>query len=365
MALETGTYINSLVATNPASNDPQSQGDDHIRLTKATLLATFPNITNAVTPTHAELNYVDGVTSPIQTQLDAKAPIDSPVFTGTPLVPTADTGTTGAQAASLNYVIATALAGTLPGQTGNAGKLMGTNGTNASWVATLDPTVIKLTGAGDIVGTTGTQTLTGKTLLDPKGADGADSTKKLNWNLAGISTATTRTITPVDENIKLFTGHLQYIGKVSASNSASVDIEMFTSEFDDYVIECNNLVQSTGSDKNLLMRVKSTTPLGYSNVGYTSQLLNGSVAALSYHIIQDTMKSGALHIAPFVVRLFNVHSAASHCWFSDVAVKTNYTVLDAFRGSHSNATPMLGVQFLLSSGNLASGDIKIYGVRKV
>ena len=73
MALETGTYISSLVATNPVgASDPKSQGDDHLRLIKATILATFPNITGAVTPTHTELNYVDGVTSAIQTQLDAK-----------------------------------------------------------------------------------------------------------------------------------------------------------------------------------------------------------------------------------------------------------------------------------------------------
>lgn len=37
----------------------------------------------AITPTAAELNYVDGVTSAIQTQLNAKAPIASPTFTGT------------------------------------------------------------------------------------------------------------------------------------------------------------------------------------------------------------------------------------------------------------------------------------------
>lgn len=71
-ALETGTYISDLVVTNPTSNDTASQGDDHIRLIKNTVKTTFPNITGAVTPTHTELNYVDGVTSALQTQIDAK-----------------------------------------------------------------------------------------------------------------------------------------------------------------------------------------------------------------------------------------------------------------------------------------------------
>ena len=88
MALETGTYISDLVATNPTATDPKSQGDDHLRLIKSTVKVTFPNISGAVLPTHTELNYVDGVTSAIQTQIDAKAPSASPTFTGTVVLPT-------------------------------------------------------------------------------------------------------------------------------------------------------------------------------------------------------------------------------------------------------------------------------------
>ncbi len=82
MALESATYINELVATNPTGTDARSQGDDHIRMVKSAVKITFPNITGAVTPTHTELNYVDGVTSAVQTQLDAKAPLASPTLTG-------------------------------------------------------------------------------------------------------------------------------------------------------------------------------------------------------------------------------------------------------------------------------------------
>ena len=97
MALESGTYINSLVATNPVATDGLAQADDHMRLIKATIKATFPNGTGAITSTHTELNaldgytgtatnlnvlsgtavtptefsYLDGVTSAIQTQINA------------------------------------------------------------------------------------------------------------------------------------------------------------------------------------------------------------------------------------------------------------------------------------------------------
>lgn len=46
----------------------------------------------SVTATGTELNFVDGVTSAIQTQLDGKAPIASPTFTGTVTLPVGLTG---------------------------------------------------------------------------------------------------------------------------------------------------------------------------------------------------------------------------------------------------------------------------------
>ncbi len=63
MGLETGTYIDSLVVTNPVSTDDIQQGDNHIRLLKSTIKNTFPSLTGAVTATQAELNTLDGITS--------------------------------------------------------------------------------------------------------------------------------------------------------------------------------------------------------------------------------------------------------------------------------------------------------------
>ena len=166
MALETGSYISALVSTNPTASDPKSQGDDHLRFVKAKILETFPSVTGAVTPTHTELNYVDGVTSAIQTQLDALtaakapiasptftgtvtipsgasiagfAPLASPTFTGTPTAPTATVGTSTTQIATTAFVAATGLSTALPGQSGNAGKFITTDGTNASWVDPFAP----------------------------------------------------------------------------------------------------------------------------------------------------------------------------------------------------------------------------------
>ena len=62
MGLETSTYVNGLNSSNPAATDGLSQADDHLRLIKANLLSTFPNLNAAVTTTPAELNILDGAT---------------------------------------------------------------------------------------------------------------------------------------------------------------------------------------------------------------------------------------------------------------------------------------------------------------
>lgn len=58
MALESATYIDGLVTTNPDAFDTKGQGDDHLRLLKRTLKNTFPSLDSAVTATPAQLNAV-------------------------------------------------------------------------------------------------------------------------------------------------------------------------------------------------------------------------------------------------------------------------------------------------------------------
>lgn len=47
MALESGTFVSDLVSSNPPGTDPKNQGDDHLRLVKAVLQATFPDADKA------------------------------------------------------------------------------------------------------------------------------------------------------------------------------------------------------------------------------------------------------------------------------------------------------------------------------
>jgi len=72
MGLETGTFIDDLIVTNPLSTDKRRFGDDHLRLIKKVLKNSFPTIDGAVVPSLEEINFLDGVTSAVQAQIDAK-----------------------------------------------------------------------------------------------------------------------------------------------------------------------------------------------------------------------------------------------------------------------------------------------------
>jgi hypothetical protein len=186
MSVEAANGIWGLNTAWPQNVDLIAEGDDHIRLIKIDLRATWPNVGAPITATHTEHNYLVGVTSGIQAQINAKANLAGPtVFTGpitlpattdigtvsatelafldgvtsgiqaqiaargvvagqvwggthdftagNILVPTLPAGTSGNRAASVDFVASAALSATLPAQAGNAGKFIQTDGTTPTW----------------------------------------------------------------------------------------------------------------------------------------------------------------------------------------------------------------------------------------
>lgn len=116
MSVETATYIASLDSTKPSGSDAKSEGDNHLRLLKSVLQATFPNLSAPVTVSASDLNSVT-----------AKAATASPTFTGTPVAPTAAAGTNTTQLATTEFVTTAAaalVAGTLVDSLVKKGKLM-------------------------------------------------------------------------------------------------------------------------------------------------------------------------------------------------------------------------------------------------
>lgn len=92
---------NTQTLTNKTLTTPKI--NENVTLTAT---STELNVLDGIpaTLTATELGYVDGVTSAIQTQIDTKAPLASPTFTGTPLSTTAAAGTNTTQIATTEFV---------------------------------------------------------------------------------------------------------------------------------------------------------------------------------------------------------------------------------------------------------------------
>jgi hypothetical protein len=105
ISLGSNTVTSTLAQLNTAISDADVAtlaGTE--TLTNKTLTSPKINEDVAITATATELNYVDGVTSAIQTQMDAKAPLASPTFTGTVTVPTPTNSTDAATKAYVDAV---------------------------------------------------------------------------------------------------------------------------------------------------------------------------------------------------------------------------------------------------------------------
>lgn len=124
MSVESATYISQLNSALPAAGDLISEGDNHLNLIKSTLLATFPNFTaTAITPTSADVNKVAGAATTGATGFNVVTQA------------AADNTTLAASTAQVQAAIlaSSGVTAVLPAQSGNSGKYLYTDGSNAAW----------------------------------------------------------------------------------------------------------------------------------------------------------------------------------------------------------------------------------------
>lgn len=100
--IKSGTDITIDSSGNVSVND---NSHNHImsNISDITATANEINVLDGITANTIELNYLNGVTSNIQTQLNAKAPLESPILTGNPTAPTASPSTNNTQIATTAF----------------------------------------------------------------------------------------------------------------------------------------------------------------------------------------------------------------------------------------------------------------------
>lgn len=106
------------------------------------------------------------------------APLISPPLAGIPTAPTAAPGTNTNQIATMAALLQQAFNSALPNQTGNADKMVTTDGSSASWSDLIKVGTVKL-------------------------ADSSSTTKRAQFILSGITAGQTRTLTLRDRNAVL------------------------------------------------------------------------------------------------------------------------------------------------------------------
>lgn len=106
LATDPSAPVTGQVYYNTASNEMRVYNGtiwEAVGLNGVTADAAEINILDGATLTTTELNYVDGVTSGIQGQLDLKAPLEGPTFTGTVVLPST-TSIGNVSATEISYV---------------------------------------------------------------------------------------------------------------------------------------------------------------------------------------------------------------------------------------------------------------------
>lgn len=155
-------------------------------LTGVTSTAAEINILDGATLSTTELNYVDGVTSAIQTQLDAKAPLNSPALTGTPTAPTATLATNTTQVATTAFVRAEVAA-----LVANAGSTLDTLNEIATALGNDPNFATTITTSIGLKANTASPTFTG-TVTIPTGASITLPTVSSGANYAGATSGSTK-----------------------------------------------------------------------------------------------------------------------------------------------------------------------------
>ena len=176
-----GTTANDF-ETTLAAGEPTADRTINLPDESGTVQLRVTNVTDTA------IGYLNGVTSPIQTQIAGKAPIYSPTFTGTPEAPTATAGTNTTQIATTAFVKSEvdALISGAPGALNTLDELAAALGDDANYASTI---TTSLSGKLSLSG----GTMTGDLSLAGSPTSNAHAANKLYVD--GVASSASSTLT--------------------------------------------------------------------------------------------------------------------------------------------------------------------------
>lgn len=297
--------------------------------------------------------------------------------------------------ATTAYVDSAAIGGAFPVGSGNNHKFVSQDAGVAGWFDKFDVTVNRFADGTDatklfhfiasgitagqnraitvpnadftMTGNALAQTLTNKTINIADNLlsiqDDGDATKQLRFNVANIAASTIRTVTPKNENIKLFTPAFELLSVTNFSGSSSgVEVDcssIFTSEFEEYMIKFRNLTRSGNPSAFIDIVMQVFIGGAYITSGYKSAGNNDGIM-LAY-----SSGLNAADVANATVTMFNPRSTTQWKCFTTLpsSGSTNVT-LTAVSDSLQNTGAITKFKIsTLGTSNIASVDVYIFGVR--
>lgn len=190
-------------------------------------------------------------------------------------------------------------------------------------------------------------------------------TGQLRANIGGVLTTINQTPNG---------GALQFLGQQVASSSASLDFTSFiSSTYDEYVFEFINIIPATDG---ALLWMRMNTGSGFdtgANYSYRYWRMAGATAVVNATgatkiILTDGVGNVATYGICDYIKLFSPQNTSLR---KEVSGRLSFqqTAAGGYEasitmGAYDITTALTGVQFLFSTGNIASGTIRVYGVSK-
>lgn len=327
MGLESATYVDDLNSANPTATDQKSQGDDHLRLLKAVLKATFPNSTKA-------FRFPDTV---------AKTAAYTTVLTDHNKLILCD-ATTAAFTITL-----------LAAATATAGHTLEIKKTDTS-------------GNAVTIDGNAAETIDGATtlLLRSRYSSVVLVSDGSNWHTVSQNTS----------------GGWELLDRQTAAASATLDfIKGITSAYDAYMLMLSDILPATD---NVNIRLRASTDGGSTFLagaadyeynlaelqagvaGWSS--LSGSAGDTKIDLNSNGLSNASGEQCSGTIMLFSPATFPRVVW--DIAFwdDTATAILTHAHGAGAfvnGGTAINGLRLLMSSGNIASGTAALYGLRKI
>lgn len=353
MSVEVATTINQLDATLPTATDPRSEGDDHIRLVKSTVKATFPNVTGAVTATHTQINAAAShITDTANPHATTKAQVGLSNVDNT---------------SDLNKPISTAT------QTALDAKL------DTSNIKTVNGA--SLVGSGDVVVGSGISISDGSTSLTSVWSSTKTNTELGTKQATLVSGTNIKTINgnalTGSGNVVIPSGALVYLGAVTASGAATVDVtglDTYGATYDRLVLIASD-VRASVSNNELVVTMQDSGTWRTSGHVYNRTQRPGPgtpVDTFSPNIsgnanIPLCLLTGNVPADYASLRL-DIHKPSATCRFEWTASSKSSGVSMSFEYVFGSAlhnfalAPLQGLRFALVYGGNITGTFRLYGI---